>query len=95
MSRDVLDLIDPPPHPTPEDTMTDETRFVLIKPGDVLLIGGVRPTSGEDAEDATRKFKDLAGVRAVVLFADEIAIDRLDSLQLLDLVAKAEARDDT
>ena len=63
----------------------DETRLVLIKPGDVLLIGGVGTISAQAAAEFIARLKDVIGVRAV-LFPDEIELGRLGREQLLTLV---------
>lgn len=70
--------------------MSDETRVVLLKPGDVLLIGGVDVTP--DNEQVVRDAIDALGLRAMI-FADDIEIESVTADQLRSLLDEAE-RDD-
>lgn len=62
----------------------EDTRVVLIRPGDVLLISGVT-ISQDDASTITETFRGWLGIDRVAFFEDEIQIDRLsaDALQQL------------
>jgi hypothetical protein len=71
--------------------MSDEKRVVLIKPGDVLLIGGVNFASGEHIGETMTHFKEMTGMRGLVLFAEEIQLDTLTSDDLRELLARSEA----
>jgi hypothetical protein len=53
--------------------MPDETRVVLVKPGDVLLIGNVGLTVQSEVVSATQAISKIIGTR-VVMFADDIDI---------------------
>lgn len=64
--------------------MTEETRVVLLKPGDVLLIGGVEFGSAMEAADAIESLRDVLDVR-VAVFADDIQIDKLTAEHLAAL----------
>lgn len=64
----------------------DGTRVLLIRPGDVLLIGNVGPIrDAKAAADAAQAIKDVVGVR-VVLFERDIDVDKLpgEDLALID-----------
>lgn len=71
---------------------TEEVRVLLIKKGDVLLIGGVDvgEQHQEEVMGALSAFKDLTGIRAVALFLDDIDIAGLTADQLRGLLAEAE-----
>lgn len=65
-----------------------EKRVVLIKPGDVLLIGGVRFVDPDHGAETMRRFRELTGITPAVFFADDIQIDALTADQLRDLTAR-------
>lgn len=68
--------------------MTDETRFVLLKPGDVLLIGNAPSFGPEDLGTLSKVLLKL-GIHAV-LFEDDITIDRLSAEDLARLTEEAD-----
>lgn len=72
----------------------DEKRVILIKPGDVLLIGGVQVRTAEEAGNALRLFREVAGIERVVFFADDIRIDSLTAEQIARLTTTEETRTD-
>ena len=51
----------------------DEVRAVLVKPGEVLLIGGWTGTFDEASEQAFASFADLTGIK-VAVFPEDITI---------------------
>lgn len=53
--------------------MADEKRVVLVKPGDILLIGNTEIMSARDFTVAIEAFKKLR--LKVIVFADDINID--------------------
>ena len=55
--------------------MTNEIRFVLLKPGDVLLIGNLPSFLPEDLERLHETMLKLLGVH-VIAFEDDITLDR-------------------
>jgi len=61
--------------------MTNEIRFVLLKPGDVLLIGNLPSFLPEDLERLHETMFRLLDVH-VIAFEDDIAIDRLSAEDL-------------
>lgn len=71
--------------------MSDEKRVVLVKPGDVLLIGGARFNSAEHGAETVQRFRELTGITPVVFFADDIQIDQLTTAQLWDLLKRADS----
>lgn len=69
--------------------VTDETRFVLLKPGDVLLIGNAPSFGPEDLETLSKVLLKPLGIHAV-LFEDDITIDRLSAEDLARLTEEAD-----
>lgn len=53
-----------------------DTRVLLIKPGDVLLIGNVGDLDPEGAPEAAAAIQDAIGVR-IVIFTEDIDIDKV------------------
>lgn len=53
-----------------------DTRVLLIKPGDVLLVGNVGDIDPEGASEAAEAFRDAIGVR-IFLFTEDIDIDKV------------------
>lgn len=53
-----------------------DTRVLLIKPGDVLLIGKVGDVDPEGASEAAAAIQDAIGVR-IVIFTEDIDIDKV------------------
>jgi hypothetical protein len=53
-----------------------DTRIVLVKPGDVLMLGNVTLPEDEDAleafDSALRTLKDALGLEHVLVFEDDI-----------------------
>lgn len=72
--------------------MTDETRFVLLKPGDVLLIGNAPSFGPEDLEMLSKVLLKPMGIHAVVL-EDDITIDRLTAEDLTRLTERGRTDD--
>lgn len=56
-----------------------DTRVLLIKPGDVLLIGNVGDVDPEGASEAAAAIRDAIGVR-VFMFTEDIDIDKVPAL---------------
>lgn len=48
----------------------NETRVVLVKPGDVLIFGNVGPVEGDWT--GVGNLKDLLGLKAVLVFTEDI-----------------------
>lgn len=53
----------------------DGKRFVLVKPGDVLVFGGVGSVTSDQAEHLVRLLRDELGIEHVVFFAGDIDMD--------------------
>ena len=70
--------------------MSEEKRVILVKPGDVLLIGGVGYGSPRQATEAIERFQELTGIRPVWFFSGAIEIDQLSTEQLRELLERAE-----
>ena len=67
-----------------------EKRVVLIKPGDVLLIGGVRFVDPDHGAETMRRFRELTGISPAGFFADDIQIDALTAEQVAELAGREE-----
>jgi len=67
-----------------------EKRVILVKPGDVLVVGGVGYGSPRQATEAIERFEELTGIRPVWFFSGAIEIDQLSTDQLRDLLKRAE-----
>jgi len=54
--------------------MTDSRRVVLVKPGDVLMIGNldVAPEDVEAFESALEPLREILGIPKIFIFADDI-----------------------
>lgn len=61
--------------------MNDEIRFVLVKPGDVLLIGNMGELT-EELPDVLHAFKEAVGVSHVAVFPGDISISTASSTDL-------------
>ncbi|MET7949239.1 hypothetical protein [Micromonospora sp. NPDC005324] len=66
--------------------MPDEKRVVLVKPGDVLVIGNVGDHSLVDLQRAVDHLKQL-GFVGVLLFAADIQLDALTPDDVANLTA--------
>ncbi|MBM0275119.1 hypothetical protein [Micromonospora tarensis] len=66
--------------------MADEKRVVLVKPGDVLVIGNVGDHSLEDLQRAAEHLKQI-GLAGVLLFAADIQLDALTPDDVANLTA--------
>lgn len=53
-----------------------DTRVLLIKPGDVLLIGNVGDVDLEEASASVEALQDAIGVR-IFIFTEDIEIDKV------------------
>ncbi|WFE41945.1 hypothetical protein [Micromonospora sp. WMMD998] len=53
----------------------DGKRFVLVKPGDVLVFGGVGDLDPAVAEELVGQLRDRVGIEHVAFFAADIEMD--------------------
>lgn len=61
--------------------MADGTRVVLVKPGDVLIFGNVG-SIGPDEIEKLPNLRDALGLRAVLVFEDDIDLAAVPSALL-------------
>jgi hypothetical protein len=55
-----------------DDPMENETRVVLVKPGDVLVFGNVGPIDADQVEAITTGLRDVLGFDRVAFFESDI-----------------------
>jgi len=70
--------------------VSDEKRVILVKPGDVLVVGGVGYGSPRQATEAIEEFQELTGIHLVWFFSGAIEIDQLSTEQLRELLKRVE-----
>lgn len=68
--------------------MAEEKRVVLVKPGDVLVIGNLGTTEEEEIVSAIDSLHRL-GLSSLLLFAEDIQIDAIPREQLAELADRA------
>lgn len=60
----------------------DGKRFVLVKPGDVLVFGGVGSIDQEVAEGFVGALRDQLGIEHVVFFSGDIDMDAIPASEI-------------
>lgn len=75
--------------------MADETRVILVKPGDVLLVGNLgSDVHAEALSRAIGEFHERTGIM-IYAFAADIDIDKIPAGDSIAMVARATAFRDT
>ena len=61
--------------------MANDTRVVLVKPGDVLVFGNVGDLDPTDCADTLRDLKEKIGLAQIVIFPGDIDLASISANQ--------------